>query len=927
MRNFPTLTSSVVAVLPFQKNSRFVAGSKPNFTPLTPLPASPVTRARAVAALVFLWVQPVASFAAEDALATFKREIQPVLNQYCYDCHGAGVAKGGVTLDEFSTTAELKDHKLWLRALNNVRSKIMPPADEAHLPPAEAEKLSSWIKRQVFELDPAVPDPGRVTVRRLNRTEYRNTIRDLTGMDFDTKKEFPADDSGHGFDNIGDVLTVSPMLLEKYLDAAQTIVTTVMPPGPTEVAERSVSGRRFGVVAPKKTLPPTATELSAAATGPVEAAAEAPPAVKRPAPEIAGDALELSYYTPVVVETKHRVEHAGKYEVVLDLRPVERFVDNQFDTNQCRLIFSVDGEKRLEREFARTGGKSLTFRFDCDWQPGEHTFTCEIQTVGADRPQVRQLRLRLNAVAVRGPMAKEHWVTPKDYGRFFPRAVPADLAGRRAYAGEILERFATRAFRRPADEATVKRLVTLAESVFTQPNTTFEAGLAQAMVAVLASPRFIFREEGVEPLRAGQSHPFIDEYALASRLSYFFWSTMPDEELFRLARENRLRASLAGQITRLLKHPRSGELVRNFTGQWLQARDITTVVLDDNAIYQREHPPTKTSLEARATSRRIQAIPEAQRSPADVAALAEARKAFGERRARPMVPTLSTRLRQSMQEETEMLFEYLLKEDRPLTELIDSNYTFLNEELAKHYGIEGVTGRAMRKVTLPPDSLRGGVLTMGSVLAVTSNPTRTSPVKRGVFILDSILGTPAAPPPPNIPSLEDAASPEKLRSMTLRENMALHATNPLCASCHSRMDPLGLALENFNAMGQWRTAEMNQSIEAAGQLITGEKFADIRELKRILATAHRGDFYRCVSEKLLTYALGRGTEYTDTDTLDELVAKLEAADGRPSVLIRGIIESASFQQRRRPPGTATPSLTQVAPASAAAAARLTLLSP
>lgn len=274
-----------------------------------------------------------------------------------------------------------------------------------------------------------------------------------------------------------------------------------------------------------------------------------------------------------------------------------------------------------------------------------------------------------------------------------------------------------------------------------------------------------------------------------------------------------------------------------------------------------------------------------------------------------------------------MLFEHLLKEDRPLTELIDTSYSFLNEELAKHYGIEGVTGRAMRKVTLPPDSPRGGVLTMGSVLAVTSNPTRTSPVKRGVFILDSILGTPAAPPPPNIPSLEDAASPEKLRSMTLRENMALHATNPLCASCHSRMDPLGLALENFNAMGQWRTAEMNQPIESAGKLITGEKFADIRELKRILATAHRGDLYRCVSEKILTYALGRGTEYYDTDTLDQLVAKLEAAEGRPSVLIRGIIESASFQQRRRPPSAATTSLTYVTPAAPASAVRFTPTTP
>jgi hypothetical protein len=270
-----------------------------------------------------------------------------------------------------------------------------------------------------------------------------------------------------------------------------------------------------------------------------------------------------------------------------------------------------------------------------------------------------------------------------------------------------------------------------------------------------------------------------------------------------------------------------------------------------------------------------------------------------------------------MQDETEMLFAYIVKEDRPLTELIDSNYTFLNGELARHYGVDGVSGREMRRVELPPDSPRGGVLTQGTVLAVTSNPTRTSPVKRGVFILEAILGTPAAPPPPNIPPLEDAASPEELRRMTLRENLAAHAKNPICASCHYRMDPLGLALENFNAMGQWRTSELNRPIEPAGKLITGETFADIRELKRILATGHRGDFYRCVSEKLLTYALGRGVDYYDTDTLDQLVAKLESAGGRPSALIRGIVESAPFQQRRREQVASPASITTV-PSDAAA---------
>ncbi len=838
------------------------------------------TSRRALGVIVILLTLPLTGFTAEPALEVFNREIKPMLDEHCYGCHGGGIDKGGVTLDEFSTAAELKDHPLWLRALKNVRSGIMPPATEPHLPSAEAAKLVEWIKRQAFELDPAKPDPGHVTVRRLNRAEYRNTVRDLTGVDFDTKLAFPTDDSGHGFDNIGDVLTVSPMLLEKYLDTAQEIIGKALPAGPTAVAEVSVSGREFVPVAGG---PEPANVFSA----------------EHPAPITAGSAVELSYCTPVVVTAKHRVAHAGSYQLVLDLRAVERYVENQFDYNRCRFVFKADGEKVFEREFSREGGKPLSYTINREWAPGEHELTCEIQVVGEPKPQLRQLRLRVNAVVVRGPMAKEFWVTPKDYARFFPQPVPADLAARRTYAGEILQRFATHAFRRPVDAKTVTRLVALAEQIFSSPDATFEAGIAQAMVAVLASPRFIFREEEVEPLREGQTHPFVDEYALASRLSYFFWSTMPDAELFQLAGEHRLRTALPAQITRMLKDPRADELVKNFTGQWLQARDVSTVALDSEAIFLREHPPSKEFREARAAIRRISEIPDIKRTPEDLAALAEARRIRTEGSKKVTAPQLSGKLREAMQEETEMLFAHILKEDRPLTELIDSNYTFLNEDLAKHYGISGVTGRNMRKVMLPPDSPRGGVLTQGTVLAVTSNPTRTSPVKRGVFILDAILGTPPAPPPPDIPALEDAASPEKLRQMTLRETLALHASNPVCASCHSRMDPLGLALENFNALGQWRTQEMNRPIESAGQLITGEKFADIRELKRILATGHRTDFFRNVSEKLLTYALGRGVTYADTDTLDQLVARLEAADGRPLALIAGIVESAPFQQRRR----------------------------
>ena len=858
------------------------------------IPTSRRAARRTLAVLVAALAGPAAGRGAELALELFDREIRPMLKEYCYDCHGNGIAKGGVTLDEFAETRELKDHALWLRALKNVRAGIMPPIDEPRLPSAEAAKLVEWIKRQAFELDPAKPDPGRVTVRRLNRTEYRNTVRDLTGVEVDTKVEFPADDSGHGFDNIGDVLTVSPLLLERYLDTAQSVIAAAVPTQAKEVAEVRVAGRQFESSVPAVVLDVTKGNERRSDAGSL------------------GAGIELSCYVPAVATAKHRVDRAGSYQLVLDLRTVERYVEEKFDLNRCMLTFRVDGEAVFEREFAREGSTPHEITVDRTWSAGEHELSVEIKPVGDSLPQERQLRIRLNGVTVRGPIAKEYWVAPKNYARFFPRPAPADLAAQRVYAGELLGQFATRAFRRPVDESTVKRLVALAESVFTLKDATFEAGVAQAMVAVLASPRFIFREEGVEPLRPGQTHPFVDEYALASRLSYLFWSTMPDEELFRLAREKRLRASLPDQITRMMKHPRSAEFVRNFTGQWLQSRDIANVAIDGSAVYLRENPPSPAFRAARATIRRIAEIPDALRTPQDLADLAEARKIRTEG-SRLTVPQLNGSLRQAMQNETEMFFAHILEEDRPLTELIDSDYTFLNEELAKHYGIPGVTGRTMRKVTLPADSARGGVLTHGSVLAVTSNPTRTSPVKRGVFILEAILGTPPAPPPPDIPALDDAASPEKLARMTLRENMALHATNPLCYSCHSRMDPLGLALENFNALGQWRTAEMHHTIDPSGQLITGEKFADVRELKRILATAHRDDFYHNVGEKLLTYAVGRGVEYHDTDTLDMIAAKLEAAGGRPSALIRAVIDSAPFQQSRAPARAVNVSLNAPAP--------------
>ena len=829
--------------------------------------------------------------AGDSIVETFERDALPVLDQYCYDCHGNGSDKGGVVLDGFDSAAALRDHKLWLRALKNVRSHIMPPADEEPLPAEQAEKLINWIKREAFALDPQKPDPGRVTVRRLNRVEYRNTIRELTGVDYDTAVEFPADDTGHGFDNIGDVLTISPMLMEKYLDAAQTIVGKAVPTQSRVIAELPIPGRVFITVE----QPVDAVEIVAEADA-VEAHPDAVKPPMRPKPAVEGNALDLSYYTAAKVGTTHQAPHAGKYQVVVNLRAVEKYADDQFDYNRCKLTIRADGEVLHEQEFVREGDKAYNLTFDREWKAGPHEITLEIQPLGPDKPQLRLLRLRLRDVTIRGPFDQKHWVEPADYAQYFPRDVPQHAVERQRYAREIMDGFATRAFRRPAEASTVDRLTEIALRIGNEKGSTFEMGISQAMVAVLASPRFIFREEDSEPIQPGQAHPLVDEYALASRMSYFLWSSMPDQELIRLAGKGQLRANLGPQIDRMLKDKKSAEFIRNFSGQWLQARDIATVPINGLDIYLRENPNPALDL-ARNTFRDLGPIPDDKRTPGQKAQFEEARKVFGAFR-RDSRPELNDRLRDAMLKETEMYFGYVINEDRSLLELIDSRYTFLNESLAKHYGIEGVTGREMRKVELPEDSPRGGVLTQGTVLAVTSNPTRTSPVKRGVFILEAILGTPPAPPPPNIPSLDDAASPEALLKMSLRETMALHATNKMCASCHSRMDPLGLALENFNAMGAWRTTELGQPIDTTGKLITGESFTDIRELKRILVTEHSEDFYHSFSEKLLTYALGRGVEYYDTDTLDNLVAKLDAAEGRPSALIKGIIESVPFQQRR-----------------------------
>jgi hypothetical protein len=792
--------------------------------------------------------------------AQFQKDIHPILKEYCYDCHGDGAKKGGLAFDELKDDA-LLDHELWLKVLKNVRAGLMPPDKKPKPSADERAKLDQWIKYAAFGIDPKNPDPGRVTVRRLNRVEYRNTVRDLTGIEIRVEEELPPDDTGYGFDNIGNVLSMSPLLLEKYMQAAEIIAAHAVPRVTRVVADKAIPGSEF-----RKS-------------------------------EGKGSGERMSFYDQATLAHTFKASADGKYRVVLEVEVLGQF---DFDPGKCQVVFKA-GEKELwQKEFGWAAGKKFKFEFEDEWAAGDHKLILDLKPLTPEADKKNSLDLRINTVRVLGPTAEEHWVRPKNFDLFFTQDPPQSPAERSVYVREILKRFVTRAYRRPVDEQTVKRLTAIAEATYSQPGRKFEDGIAQAIVPVLASPKFLFRIEQPESSELKSEFALVDELSLASRLSYFLWSTMPDEELLRLAGQNELRKNLNAQVKRMLADKRSDALAQNFVGQWLQTRDVEGIDINSRVILARDNGTEGAFQKRRQRIQELNAIPDEQKTPEQKEELQAIFAQFRGRNRMPQIE-LDRDLRRAMREETEMCFDHIVRENRSVLELIDADYTFLNEKLAKHYALTNlaVTGSEMRLVKLPAGSPRGGVLTHGSALVVTSNPTRTSPVKRGLFILDNILGLPTPPPPPDIPNLEDSdkETAEGLKP-TLRETLAKHREQPLCSSCHNRMDPLGLALENFNAMGMWRDKERNQAIDAAGKLVTGETFTDIREVKRVLATNHRRTYYQCLTEKLLTYALGRGVEYYDVEVMDQIVAQLEKSNGQFSALLTGIVESAPFQKRR-----------------------------
>ncbi len=618
-----------------------------------------------------------ASFGADKdnaAVSRFQEDIQPILIDYCYRCHAEGVKKGGVTFDQFvSDESMLGKRDLWSAVLKNVRAGIMPPAEKPRPSDKELQLLAGWIKRDVFGLDPKDPDPGRVTIRRLNRVEYRNTIRDLMGFDFKAEEEFPPDDTGYGFDNIGDVLSVSPLLLEKYMQAAESIVASAVPTVSKLMPERTYRGSEFH------------------------------------GPDGKGNADRLSFYTPAKVSRSLTIENAGDYRIALELTVNGAFI---FDPGRCAVTFKID-DKQLAREtYAWQDGKTYRYAFEEKLAAGDHKLNFEVEPLSPVEKKVTSIDVRLVLVRVQGPMDPKHWTRPGTTTASGPKANPLN---RHRSAGNTPGMSCDDS--RPAPSG--DRWTTERSSDWWRSPKGFISSLAVgSRRGSLARwwpcwPRLALCSASKRPNRtpsgSSLSHPLLDEYALASRLSYFLWSTMPDDELMRLAEHHELRKNLAKQVKRMREDSRAEALTRNFVGQWLQVRDVEGITINTRAVLRQEGSRARIDLDGN--------------------------------------------LRRAMRRETEMVFAHVAHEDRGVLDLIDSDYTFVNAKLAELYGIKGVTGNEMRKVALPKDSPRGGVLTHAAVLMVTSNPDRTSPVKRGQFILDNILGTPTPPPPPDIPAL------------------------------------------------------------------------------------------------------------------------------------------------------------------------------
>ena len=738
----------------------------------------------------------------------FFEKIQPILKSACLECHSGAEADAGLALSNFkSSKSILKERQTWEKVIQRLELEDMPPKDAAPIAKADRKKLVDWLKSAINDIDCGrTPNPGSVTLRRLNRAEYRNTVRDLLEIDYPPAAGFPGDDVGYGFDNIGDVLTLPPLLMEKYITAAEEISRkAIIAPEP---------GRAFESIRKP-------TELSAGSAG-------------------KSYGSTFSFYSNGKITIEEQLPWKGEYLLELGMTGTPAageyprmnvLIDGKKVDSLTVQTSSSAGPKNfvVPLKIAKAGKRSIALEFTND-----KTVEAKKGKLAEDR-NIEIYDLKITGREAAAPIPESQLSASH---RSIVKARPGTGVSVEQAATEVIRPLASKAFRRRATDQEVKRLATLVNKVV-ESGESYEGGLQVGLQAILVSPSFLFKVEEPAAQVAGQ-FPMLTDFELATRMSYFLWSSMPDQELLVVASKKQLRdpAILKQQIDRMIKNKRSSAFVENFAGQWLTLRKLDQFVPNANLFPQWQDE----------------------------------------------IPALARR-------ETILFFEHILREDKSIMRLLDADYSFMNNQLAKFYNIPGVEGTEFRMVSTKGHK-RLGLLTHASILAVTSNPTRTSPVKRGKWVLENLLGTPPPPAPPGVPELDKAEL-----TGTLRQRMEQHRSDPACASCHKLMDPVGLALENYDAIGRWRTIDYGQPIDASGELPDGEKIKGPADLIRNIGGKNADKFVRCLSEKLLVYGLGRGLEYYDRCAIDKIQAKLIQDDYRFSTLIYEIVSSDPFQRK------------------------------
>jgi hypothetical protein len=749
------------------------------------------------------------------AFAQNPTSAQALTGKYCATCHSEKLKTGGISLQGLDFSNVGSHAALLEKVARKVRTGEMPPPGMPRPDAATSGQFTAWLADALDRNAAAHPDPGRSVIHRLNRAEYSNAIRDLLALDIKPGELLPVDDSGYGFDNIGDVLSFSPALLERYMSAARRVSRTAIGDLSIKPGDEEFQARALGMAGRRNER------------------------VSDDLPFDSRGGMSFRYYFPLDAEYQIRIKLGGDTPYLLRL-PVKaglRTVGVDFLRESEKPEVAAPAGRKGAPPPQQQGPRPQTPPAEMDLRlDGARLKRFEVGQ-GGGPPQV-------DKVVISGPYDPTGRGDTVSRERIFVCRPPAGGKDEDPCAHTILANLARRAFRRPVTEADLQPLMSFFKSGRAEGD--FDHGIEKALRAMLVSPDFLFRIERDPAGQAAASVHRVNDLELASRLSFFLWSSIPDDELLGLAEKQKLRdpAVLGQQVRRMLMDSRSQSLVDNFAGQWLYLRNL------------------------------------AAQKPDPVA-----------------FPEFDDSLRLAFRQETDLFFQSVLRDDRSVTELLDANYTFLNQRLAEHYGIKNIYGSQFRQVALT-DPNRGGLLGQGSILTVTSYPNRTSVVQRGKWILENLLGTPPPPPPPDIPDFTAHAKDGRL--LTTREAMEQHRANATCASCHARMDPLGFALENYDGVGKWRSKDAGSPIDATGKLPDGTQFNGPGGLKKALVTAHRDEYLNTLTAKLLTYALGRGLEYYDQPALREITREAAVDDYRMSALITAIVKSTPFQMRRTP---------------------------